>query len=558
MITLSNLSGALVSHLFLNLAVIALLGVVILAAYRRRIRTLMRGGDTIAVTLPPEKPGQSALRFSIIAPSRIAHARSQSRNIPLGVFGVEFLGGLCFAVLAAFIWLSLQNTAILPIRFAAVTLCFFLPFLILVFLVIGPDRRLQSIPLIAFLALGALLAIAILIRQPEGSLKLLSDLLIGFFLFLGGGSFVLSLGLFNRSLRAIWPTLLIFILLCSAGMIVQAGLNSVFGDAALHLYSSLAVSIGFGAYFALALAFLPGFLLGLMLSGWLIAQIATWNQQGRLGDQSLLHNAIWGGTSVNLFLSFFLSAKPQHSSDLIEVVFLSCLPFLAYLGVTKIGYYFLHVHFKPIPGKPILYLRVFGYSRRASRLADLLRARWRYRGSLRLIAARDLAGRVITPVTLRAFLLRRLKEFFIETQGDLERKIASLRSQRDRDGSFRTELFFCNGGSWRETVRRLMTESHGVVMDLRSFNRQNHGCVFELRTLLDFVAVSRIMLIVDSRPGPAQTDVAFLQEVMAEAWTHLAVTSPNHAIAQPLLRLVDAASGDANAVAFIIGELEAL
>jgi hypothetical protein len=66
------------------------------------------------------------------------------------------------------------------------------------------------------------------------------------------------------------------------------------------------------------------------------------------------------------------------------------------------------------------------------------------------------------------------------------------------------------------------------------------------------------MLIVDSRPGSAQTDVAFLQEVMTEAWTHLAVTSPNHMIAEPQLRLVDAASGDANAVAFIIGELEAL
>jgi hypothetical protein len=52
--------------------------------------------------------------------------------------------------------------------------------------------------------------------------------------------------------------------------------------------------------------------------------------------------------------------------------------------------------------------------------------------------------------------------------------------------------------------------------------------------------------------------VAFLQEVMTEAWTHLAVTSPNHMIAEPQLRLVDAASGDANAVAFIIGELEAL
>jgi hypothetical protein len=191
-------------------------------------------------------------------------------------------------------------------------------------------------------------------------------------------------------------------------------------------------------------------------------------------------------------------------------------------------------------------------------LADLLRARWRYRGSLRLIAARDLASRVITPVMLRAFLLRRLKGFFIETEANLESRMASLSNRRDPDGSFRTELLFCNGGSWRETVRRLMKDSHGVVMDLRSFNRQNRGCVFELQTLLDFVSVSRILLLVDSRPGPAQTDVAFLQEVMTEAWTHLAVTSPNHAIPDPVLRLIDAASGDAKAVAFIIRELEAL
>lgn len=168
------------------------------------------------------------------------------------------------------------------------------------------------------------------------------------------------------------------------------------------------------------------------------------------------------------------------------------------------------------------------------------------------------AGRVMLPVILHEFLLLYLKENSIETQGDLERKIASLRSRRDPGGKFRTELLFRNGGSWHETVRRLMTDSHGVVMDLRPFNRQNRGCVCEFRIMLNFVTVSRIMLIVDLQPNPTQTHVAFLQEVMTEAWTHLAVASPNLMIAEPLLRLVDAASGDANAIAFIIRELESL
>ena len=298
--------------------------------------------------------------------------------------------------------------------------------------------------------------------------------------------------------------------------------------------------------------------MGIALSWLTIARLAVWHQEGRLGDQALLHNAVWAAASLNLFLWLFVSIGPKTLLDTVKILAVSSLPLLIYIGITKISYFFLHQKLRSIPGRPLLYLRVFGYSRRASRLADLLRARWRYRGSLRLIAARDLASRVITPVMLRAFLLRRLKGFFIETEANLESRMASLSNRRDPDGSFRTELLFCNGGSWREAVRRLMKDSHGVVMDLRSFNRQNRGCVFELQTLLDFVSVSRILLLVDSRSGPAQTDVVFLQEVMTEAWTHLAVTSPNHAIPDPVLRLIDAASGDAKAVAFIIRELEAL
>lgn len=261
MITLGNFSGASLSFLILNIFVVALLGVLVLADYRRRIRTLIRGGDTIVVNLPPERPDDLQLRFNIITTPKTEQAPSQRSSIPFGVLGIEFLGALCFAMFAAIIWLSLQGTAVLPIRFVAVTLCFMLPFLIIITLVIGPDRRGQSIPLIAFLALGFLLAIVIVVRQPEHSLKLLSDLLIHFFLLLGGGAFILSLGLFNRSLRAIWPILLMIILLCTAGMTAQAALNNVFGDLALHLYLTLAASIGFGAYLAIALAFLPGFLL---------------------------------------------------------------------------------------------------------------------------------------------------------------------------------------------------------------------------------------------------------------------------------------------------------
>jgi len=558
MVTLGNFSGAFLSFLIVNLFVVALLGIVILAAYRRRIRVLMRGGDSIAVSLPPERPGQTRLRFTTIASPQISQTRSAAQDIPFAVFAIELFGGLCFAILAALFWLQSSGIAILPMRLFALTLAFLLPVLVVMALLVGPDRRKQSFVLLGGILFFMVFGATLVLRQPDNGLLVLWQVLYFFIIRTGGTALTPLLGLFNRSLRSLWPILLVLVFLCTLGILAQLALRSVFLEQADHLYLSAAISIGLGWRTAVVLEHLPGFLFGLFLSWLFITRLAAWHQEGRVGDQALLHNAVWAAASINLFLWLFVSISPATPFDIVRILAVSCVPLLAYLGITKIGYYLLHRKLHHIAGKPLLYLRVFGYSRRASRLADLLRARWRYSGSLRLIAARDLAGRAITPVMLRAFLLRRLKEFFIETHGDLERRVASLRTRRDPDGSFRTELLFCNGGSWRETVRRLMTDSHGVVMDLRSFNRQNRGCIFELQTLLDFVAVSRIMLIVESRPGPAQTDVEFLQEVMTEGWTHLAVASPNHMIAEPVLRLIDAASGDARAVALIIRELEAL
>jgi hypothetical protein len=558
MLTSDNFSGAFLSILLANLVLIALLGALILAVYRRRIRTLMRGGDSIAVSLPPERPGQNRLRFTTIASPHISQTRSATPDIPFAVLAIELFAGVCFATLAAMLWLRSSGTPILPLRLAAFTLTFILPVLVVMALVMGPDRRKQSFLLIGGFFVFIVFGATLVLRQPDDGLLVVWQILFYVIIFYGGSAFVPLLGLFNRSLRALWPILLVLVFLCTLGVLAQLALRSSLMEQMDHLYLSAAISIGLGWRTALVLAHLPGFFMGIALSWFVIARLAVWHQEGRLGDQALLHNAVWAAASLNLFLWLFVSIGPKTLLDTVKILAVSSLPLLIYIGITKTGYFFLHQKLRSIPGRPLLYLRVFGYSRRASRLADLLRARWRYRGSLRLIAARDLASRVITPVMLRAFLLRRLKGFFIETEANLESRMASLSNRRDPDGSFRTELLFCNGGSWRETVRRLMKDSHGVVMDLRSFNRQNRGCVFELQTLLDFVSVSRILLLVDSRPGPAQTDVAFLQEVMTEAWTHLAVTSPNHAIPDPVLRLIDAASGDAKAVAFIIRELEAL
>ena len=145
MLTIENLSGAFLSILIGNLCLIALLGALVLAAYRRRIRALMRGGDSIAVSLPAERPGQTKLRFATIEPQQITQTRSAARDMPLAVFAIELFGGVCFAMLAALLWLKSSGSPILPMRLFALTLTFLLPVLMVIALLVGPDRRKQSL-----------------------------------------------------------------------------------------------------------------------------------------------------------------------------------------------------------------------------------------------------------------------------------------------------------------------------------------------------------------------------------------------------------------------------
>jgi hypothetical protein len=80
-------------------------------------------------------------------------------------------------------------------------------------------------------------------------------------------------------------------------------------------------------------------------------------------------------------------------------------------------------------------------------------------------------------------------------------------------------------------LRRLAKTSDAVMMDLRGFTGRNKGCVFEIHALLDNVALSRIVFVVDKT-----TDEAFLREAVAQGWAKLAISSPNCSDAEPSVR----------------------
>ena len=117
----------------------------------------------------------------------------------------------------------------------------------------------------------------------------------------------------------------------------------------------------------------------------------------------------------------------------------------------------------------------------------------------------------------------------------VERRLADLDRQPDFDGRYRVNEFFCRADTWQMTMRRLAKESDAVLMDLRSFSRSNHGCLYEVEQLLNIVALERVAFLVDKT-----TDLSFLEEMLQRLWRGVDLASPNRGAASPTAHLFHA------------------
>jgi hypothetical protein len=162
----------------------------------------------------------------------------------------------------------------------------------------------------------------------------------------------------------------------------------------------------------------------------------------------------------------------------------------------------------------LLLLRVFGYQPRTEKLFDRVAAVWRFRGPVHLIAAPDLATRTVDPGDTLALIGGRLAEQYVGSAAEVSQRMAVLDRRPDPDGRYRVNEVYCHDDTWQSSLEALLDASDGVLMDLRSFSRQNSGCIFELEQIARRVPSGNVVLVVDQT-----TDVAFLQEIAEAAWT---------------------------------------
>ncbi len=520
-------------------------GAVLIRLYRRAVDRAMRAPGQAPAEPPPPAPRAGApppLEFQIeeLSGARGAGgadlARTTRRSFACAA-AVYAGAGLVHAAVATVLLFLFAGLDFYPWRTGVVFWAHAWPVVLVLNLARGPDRRWQVATIALYFLVLVLLGLGVTASgvQPlaVGGVVLPALLQPLFLWLITAAPGVFLLVFLNRRIRSIGPLLLVMMLIAVLG--AHASFLAMHLEAVQRLMVDLALASGIGVatlFFAVQAA---GFALFLLPGWWAAAWLRRRYQAKRISDQMITFDAVW--------LLMTLIECSALASERGALGWAGLLAFAAYRLVVALGLKPLQRAALARAPARLLLLRVFGAQRQSERLFDLLGARWRYRGSLQLIAGTDLATTTLEPHEFLDFLSGRLARNFIHGPADLERRLAGLDLAPDPDGRFRVNEFFCDAGSWQPAVARLMAASDLVAMDLRGFSDQNRGCIFELQALIDGVPIDRLILLIGGR-----SDFDPLRQTLRGLWQQMRATSPNARPEVARLRLLPVEGDPATAV----------
>ena len=445
--------------------------------------------------------------------------------------------GLVHAAVATGLLFLFAGLEFYPWRTGVVFWAHAWPVVLVLNLARGPDRSWQLATIALYFLVLLLLGLGVTSSgvQPlaVGGIRLPALLQPLFLWLITAAPGVFLLVFLNRRIRSVGPILLVMMLIAVLG--AHAAFLAMYLESVQRLMVDLALATGIGIatlFFAVQSA---GFVL-FLLPGWgAAAWLRRRYEAKRISDQMITFDAVW--------LLMTLIECSALASERGALGWAGLLAFVAYRLVVTLGLKPLHRAALARAPVRLLLLRVFGAQRQSERLFDLLGARWRYRGSLQLIAGTDLATTTLEPHEFLDFLSGRLARNFIHGPADLERRMGELDLAPDPDGRFRVNEFFCDASSWQQAVARLMAASDLVVMDLRGFSHQNRGCLFELQALIDSVPIDRLILLIGGR-----SDFDPLRQTLRALWQQMRASSPNAGPEVERLRLLPVEGHPAAAV----------
>jgi hypothetical protein len=455
----------------------------------------------------------------------------QARRSLLSGTTVYVAAGLAYALVLTSAWLVFtRGDGFVLSRFLWLMSCYAWPTALAVGMLAAVSRGQRLLVALAYF--GMLFAVAIYGLMHNAELS--PAQLVSFWMFTNAPATVLLLAFLHRRVRAVGPLVLSFMVTAVIGSQV---LLSLAGSSESTLRGAAAAGDLFGlggrqTFFALMLI---GFALFGVAGWWLLKWIGRRYQDRRMSDQSLTLDAMWllFGVVQSITLAFEGWAW----------VFTGLAAFAVYKAVAAVGFAVTGVSRREEKNPTLLLLRVFALGNRSERLFDALSKRWLRAGSISMIAGPDLVTSTVEPHEFLDFMGGDLSRQFVRSSDDLDRRVRAMDEGPDPDGRFRVNEFFCHADTWKDTMRRLSAGADAVLMDLRSFSPSNQGCIFELQQLLDGVPLEGVVFLLDD-----ETDSAFLEQTLQDAWRRVRSDSPNRRVTAPEARLLRVASDQATDV----------
>jgi len=517
--------GAALAIVLFALPVAVVATALTLVLYRRGVAKAMRlsAGDVVSARASPQPPRAPPTPLEIV----VTDARNESAAPRFEVAatrrlnGVYLLAGLAHSAVIVALYFWLNDLEFRPARALLVWLPFAWPLVLTMTLTAAATRR-QKLALVggyfAVLLAADAAADAFGLRYQPG----FGELLLLWALIMGLPTLVIAL-LSNRAWRSVGLIALFFGLVLSAAYLLgfQALGCIVLSTRSEFLLSSFNVLLAGVVVLLLALAW------------WSLKSLVRRYTVKRYSDRMLVLDSWW--LLVTAMAALFQLGASGFAG------FVLFFAYAAYKAVASLGLRRVASRLVAQPPRMLLMLRVFGFNARTRRLLDRLAHYWRHVGPIGMIGGTDLASSLIEPDELMRFWSGRLRSSFVANSDDLAARLQTLDRQRDPDGRYRINEFFCHDNTWQATVHGLARRSAGVLMDLRGFGKENRGCEFELGLLLDEVPLDRVLLLVDRT-----TRIDELVALLQARWQEVAAASPNRAYDRPVLRLYSVEDSDAD------------
>lgn len=456
--------------------------------YRRAVAKSMAlaGSSDFGAALPNNPPSSTAQ-------ARFENPHHLQRRLIL----VYLLAAFSAAAFWTFLLFRSEDIEFTPLRAFSVAYAYAWPIVPTLIALLALDRR-RSLGLLAgYVALGVLITVAWSALSRPGSAWSNGwqvARLIALYASLPG---LLLWIMANRRIRGVFPLVL-------AALLVFA-----FGSACVvELFARLA---DYGSFRRLLLLYGAKtwnlwFMLAAVPVGYFCWRILVLLNRGfqkkSFSDMQFLADSFW------VIVTFAVAADLMTSAGWKGLWGLA--GFIVYRAVVAAGF-----RLRPIsaaPGVSLLVLRVFGFERRTEKLFDSVVLRWRFRGPVRMIAGTDLAAKTIDPDDSLAFATGDLPSRFVKNAEDLQERLSRLDEARDPDGHFRVTEFFCQANTWTHALIALLIRSDVVLMDLRGFNKDKSGCLFELEQLKRYARLAQTVFVVNSK-----TDLELFQGAVSQS-----------------------------------------